>query len=312
MYFYCLGIACKPYHTDLCSFREGRARCYAVSYPNEHLHSIDGKYDLSKVYFNSLHCYLAIKDTYEILQNASISQADSPSGSNLNALGFYLLVSLFFIIATMIEFAYILLVCRVTGEVANYEIAGMLKLIQSKSNGRLELKSSIEINNIQKQSSPATHFNDNRESTNWKLQPNTKCYLNPNIIDFVSFFVFLFSYVLFNCFYVFYYIWNCSVVIVSISSGIWIVGCLEWWFLIILVLVWDKHPKIVDIFMVISVFVNRTWMHEYHIIFTNRPWYIPLSTKWYRIHIKRATLVWKMEFKNLFLMSLYMTWHIFM
>ena len=96
---------------------------------------------------------------------------------------------------------------------------------------RLELKSSIEINNIQKQSSPATHFNDNRESTNWKLQPNTKCYLNPNIIDFVSFFVFLFSYILFNCFYVFYYIWNCSVVIVSISSGIWIVG---WWFLIIL------------------------------------------------------------------------------
>ena len=160
------------------------------------------------------------------MQTISISQADSPSGSNLNALGFYLLVSLFFIIATMVEFAYVLLVCRVTGKVDNYTIAGKPKLNPRNSTGKVdnykiagkpklnprnsndgsEPKGSIEMNNIHNDSSPATQFNDNNESTNWKIPPNRKCYLDPNIIDFVSVFVFLFSYVLFNCFYVFYYI----------------------------------------------------------------------------------------------------------
>ena len=80
---------------------------------------------------------LTDRTSEELLQNISISQADSPSGFNLNALGFYLLVSLFFIIATMIEFAYILLVCRVTGEVDNNERAGKPKLNQPNSNDRL-------------------------------------------------------------------------------------------------------------------------------------------------------------------------------
>ena len=137
------------------------------------------------------------------MQNIFISQADSPSGSNLNALGFYVLVSLFFIIATMIEYAYILLVCRVTGEVDNNERAGNPKLNQQMSDDVFEPKGSIAIHNIHNDSSPATQFNDNQESTNFKLPPNRKCYLDPNIIDFVSFVVFLFSYVLFNCFYVF-------------------------------------------------------------------------------------------------------------
>ena len=149
---------------------------------------------------------LLTKSVLKLLQTISISQADSPSGSNLNALGFYLLVSLFFIIATMVEFAYVLLVCRVTGKVDNYKIAGKPKLNPRNSNDGSEPKGSIEMNNIHNDSSPATQFNDNNESTNWKIPPNRKCYLDPNIIDFVSFFVFLFSYVLFNCFYVFYYI----------------------------------------------------------------------------------------------------------
>ena len=106
----------------------------------------------------------------------------------------------------MIEFAYVLLVCRVTGEVDNHKITGKPKLNQQNSNDRFETRGSIEISNLHNESSPAFQFNDNKESTNWKLPPSRKCYLDPNIIDFVSFFVFLFSYVLFNCFYVFYYI----------------------------------------------------------------------------------------------------------
>ena len=106
----------------------------------------------------------------------------------------------------MIEYAYILLVCRVTGVVDDYERAGKPKLNQQMSDDVFEPKGSIAIHNIHNESSPATQFNDNQESTNLKLPPNRKCYLDPNIIDFVSFVVFLFSYVLFNCFYVFYYI----------------------------------------------------------------------------------------------------------
>ena len=206
MYFYCLGVSNKLHHTDLCGFREGGSRCYAISYPNEYLHSFDGKYNLSKVYFDNLYYDQLTRIIIRLLQNIFISQADSPSGSNLNALGFYVLVSLFFIIATMIEFAYILLVCRVTGVVDNSEKAGKPKLNQQISDDIFEPKGSIEIRYIHNDSSPATQFNDNQESTNLKLPPNRKCYLDPNIIDFVSFFVFLFSYVLFNCFYVFYYI----------------------------------------------------------------------------------------------------------
>ena len=106
----------------------------------------------------------------------------------------------------MIEYAYILLVCRVTGVVNNYETDGRPKLNQQISDDVFEPKGSIEIHNIHNNLSPATQFNDNQESTNLKLPPNRKCYLDPNIIDFVSFVVFLFSYILFNCFYVFYYI----------------------------------------------------------------------------------------------------------
>ena len=106
----------------------------------------------------------------------------------------------------MIEYAYILLVCRVTGKVDNNERAGKPELNQQMSDDVFEPKGSIAIHNIHNESSPATQFNDNQESTNLKLPPNRKCYLDPNIIDFVSFFVFFLSYVLFNCFYVFYYI----------------------------------------------------------------------------------------------------------
>ena len=106
----------------------------------------------------------------------------------------------------MIEYAYILLVCRVTGKVDNNERAGKPELNQQMSDDVFEPKGSIAIHNIHNESSPATQFNDNQESTNLKLPPNRKCYLDPNIIDFVSFFVFLVCYVLFNCFYVFYYI----------------------------------------------------------------------------------------------------------
>ena len=48
------------------------------------------------------------------LTNIFIHQiADSPSGANLNALGFYLLVSLFFVIGTTIELAIVLLIKRI-------------------------------------------------------------------------------------------------------------------------------------------------------------------------------------------------------
>ena len=89
------------------------------------------------------------------LTNIFIHQiADSPSGANLNALGFYLLVSLFFVIGTTIELAIVLLIKRIKRK-GKYS-GGHQR--HHSGNSSMKMDSTRGMNNFSNEQSPKTHF----------------------------------------------------------------------------------------------------------------------------------------------------------
>ena len=122
----------------------------------------------------------------------------------MNALGFYLLVSLFFVIATMVEFAFVLTVSRLTGVNDQYQ-RHEDKMSFRRSNHKSRQKELVVVNNLNNGSTSDLRFNDNLEVLETS-PPEPRCYLNPNNIDFGALLVFFSSYVIFNCVYMFHYV----------------------------------------------------------------------------------------------------------
>ena len=156
-------------------------------------------------------------------------QDDSPSGANVNALGVHLLVSLFFVLGTMIEFAIVLLLKRITGYSDNQipssknsegrrknSRTGKLHCFYKRnSGGRNPDTNSVETNsidtNLDTSSIESNPFDSNsipelrEEPTNQTENRQKRRYLITAKIDFVAFFVFMFSYIIFNIVYVAHY-----------------------------------------------------------------------------------------------------------
>ena len=88
------------------------------------------------------------------LTNIFIHQiADSPSGANLNALGFYLLVSLFFVIGTTIELAIVLMIKRIKRK-GKYNRHPR----NHSANSSMKMDSATGMNNFWNERSPKKHF----------------------------------------------------------------------------------------------------------------------------------------------------------
>ena len=129
-------------------------------------------------------------------------KSNNPSGANLNALGIYLLVSLFFVLATMVEFAVVLVLERFYPR--NEENKEANKKHRNKQTRRTNLKKKF----LSYSKSKASLFNlqDAEKNRNVK-EKNTKninCSLTEKM-DFVALFIFMFIYFLFNCVYFMHY-----------------------------------------------------------------------------------------------------------
>ena len=126
-------------------------------------------------------------------------QAYSPSGANLNALGVYLLVSLFFVIATMFEFAIVLLVSR--NRLIALDGLGFLH-----GNKRRVKRTQLVLGNIIRAATLANLDNTTSNGNLEDVEDNRKCLSKPDNIDFTCLIVFLLLYFAFNCFYMIHYI----------------------------------------------------------------------------------------------------------
>ena len=126
-------------------------------------------------------------------------QSDGHSEGSLNPLSVYLLVSLFFVIATMVEFAVVL----------------MLKRIVQFNDSQIEFEDN-NVKGMQKYISNPTKLNDKRGTSDGdiskvdleidaKFSRHTCKFTVTDRIDFAALCIFLTSYASFNCIYMTYY-----------------------------------------------------------------------------------------------------------
>ena len=128
-------------------------------------------------------------------------QSDSPSGASLNALGVHLLVSLFFVIGTMIEFAIVLLINRklvLNGPQCPCIKKGICKIRNLRKRNPLFIFRKNPVDPKDRNSSPSLE----KEQT-----PNSqeKPYSTTDKIDITALCVFLLSYIMFNFVYMIHY-----------------------------------------------------------------------------------------------------------
>ena len=113
----------------------------------------------------------------------------------MNALGVYILVSLFFVIATMFEFAIVLLVSR--NRLIALDGVGFLH-----GNRKRIKRTQLIIGNIVR---AATFDNATSNGNIEEEEDNRRCLSKPDNIDFACLVVFLLLYFTFNCFYIIHY-----------------------------------------------------------------------------------------------------------
>ena len=135
----------------------------------------------------------------------------------MNALGVHLLVSLFFVIGTMIEFAIVLLIKR--NITFNADLTAPSESRKRRRNhsrtGKLVCfyKRISTDTNVDSASVDTKSVDTNSEDTNSSYElgegkmfiSQKKCYSLTDKIDFVALFVFLLSYFMFNCIYTAHY-----------------------------------------------------------------------------------------------------------
>ena len=129
-------------------------------------------------------------------------QSESPSGSDLNALGVYLLCSLVFVVGALIEFAVVILLNRTQLTLRkNVRSATKTKRdtdVNAKLRRRIRRMHAVRKFTI-KQNSDIKAFNDDVDD-----QAKQNCMFSiPPIytVDIAAFWVFFFSYLLFICTY---------------------------------------------------------------------------------------------------------------
>ena len=137
-------------------------------------------------------------------------QSDSP-GAHLNALGLYLLVSLFFVLGTKVEFALVLLVYRKmsfrrlhTKTIRNKHISmSNSQDLKRTSNKDPKIMVHKSRNNLERTQSIQSSINPIIAE---QLKPSLSTEDTTNRIDFAALCLFLSSYLIFNCVYFITYI----------------------------------------------------------------------------------------------------------
>ena len=124
----------------------------------------------------------------------------------MTALEVYLLVSLFFVMATLFEFAIVLMVNR-TNTISCGSSVNIEKIKNTTNNNGVVLKSS---DNLKRRS---LRCDERTFPTRMKCSTHQTPYKTTNRIDFCSFFSFMFLYIVFNCVYFQKYtnfVWYCQ------------------------------------------------------------------------------------------------------
>ena len=137
------------------------------------------------------------------IKHSFILQSDSPSESDLNALGIYLIVSLCFVVGALVEFAFAILLTRIIST-RTKDKPGGIKTEQDErtyngvQNYVRQSWSAEEI--ITRRKVDTTPHNDNVS-----MKPPNRPWMlflwSVNGFDFAAFWVYLLLYLLFNCVY---------------------------------------------------------------------------------------------------------------
>ena len=129
--------------------------------------------------------------------------SESPSVSDLNALGVYLLTSLCFVVGALIEFAVVILLNRTLLNVSKREE----NRIGSQQHQRIysDLKQR-KLGDRSGEGQVTTWISDVKpceQNLNTKPKKSTWIFLVPSVngVDFAAFWAYLFLYLLFNCVY---------------------------------------------------------------------------------------------------------------
>ena len=125
----------------------------------------------------------------------------------MSALGVHILVSLFFVIGTMLEFAVVLSIKRISQR----RIDNNHALIRSPSKDYHRKKSNIANKRPLFFNKTSVVTSDDQQSitssdASWENRLINRSDALTDRIDFLAIFLFLFSYFLFNCIYVAYYV----------------------------------------------------------------------------------------------------------
>ena len=125
-------------------------------------------------------------------------QTESPSGSELNALGIYLLSSLIFVVGALMEFAAVILLSRFPKRKLNNVGHAIIGGETLRNNLKLASQNSIKLDKL------AIQILKEKSSSRPKTK-NEICVTSIHMVDFLAFWLFLFFYMLFNCIYWTYY-----------------------------------------------------------------------------------------------------------
>ena len=125
----------------------------------------------------------------------------------MSALGVHILVSLFFVIGTMLEFAVVLTITRISQR----HIDNNHALIRSTSKEYHRKRSNIANKRPLFFNKTSVVTSDEQQSitssdASWENRLINRSDALTDRIDFLAIFLFLFSYFLFNCIYVAYYV----------------------------------------------------------------------------------------------------------
>ena len=140
----------------------------------------------------------------------------SPSGSKLNALGCYLLISLFFVLATMIEFAVVVIMKRRLEWNPKGNIKRPLHLTAHRKFYRkpscLRKRKFLQLDEIQMEMQDLKSLNSEISGKKGRkcrcIGSNCMMSSLTETIDFISFLTFSASYFLFNCVFYAKNIWR--------------------------------------------------------------------------------------------------------
>ena len=134
-------------------------------------------------------------------------QSESPSESELNALGLYLLVCLAFVIFALVEFAIAIILHRRKESNAVSDIATKSSNSEKKNKSKLLSQITKDSHEAKEWSSDAsirkTSGEENKQNNIWVGELGTKLSIVPstNMIDFMAIWIYLAIFILFNCIY---------------------------------------------------------------------------------------------------------------